>query len=98
MKDLKRIKAIAKDIISDREWVNDSHSESEHKGVVNGLESLVRHLETSDDTIEKDSVEEMVKEIRFYLLCFSDGSMRGDNLANAITEVINHYNLEDLNL
>tara|TARA_R110000796_G_scaffold18221_16_gene55322 strand:- start:401 stop:697 length:297 start_codon:yes stop_codon:yes gene_type:complete len=98
MKDLKRIKAIAKDIISDREWVNDSHSESEHKGVVHGLESLVRHLETSDDTIEKDSVEEMVKEIRFYLLCFSDGSMRGDNLANAITEVINHYNLEDLNL
>ena len=61
MKDLKRIKAIAKDIISDREWVNDSHSESEHKGVVNGLESLVRHLETSDDTIEKDSEQEEIE-------------------------------------
>ena len=98
MKDLKRIKAIAKDIISDREWVNDSHSESEHKGVVNGLESLVWRFETTDDTIEKDSVEEMVKEIRFHLLCFSDGTIDGDDLANAITEVINHYNLEDLNL
>ena len=42
---INRIKNIAKDIIADDEWVNDSHSASEHKGVIMGLELLVRHLE-----------------------------------------------------
>jgi hypothetical protein len=40
-----RIKNIAKDIIADDEWVNDSHTKSEHAGVKAGLEMLIRHLE-----------------------------------------------------
>tara|TARA_B100000768_G_scaffold174325_2_gene184492 strand:+ start:891 stop:1169 length:279 start_codon:yes stop_codon:yes gene_type:complete len=43
--DLNRIKKIAKDIISDDEWVNDSHSQAEHTGVKDGLMRLIRHLE-----------------------------------------------------
>tara|TARA_R100000935_G_scaffold58799_1_gene98041 strand:- start:325 stop:603 length:279 start_codon:yes stop_codon:yes gene_type:complete len=89
MKDLKRIKAIAKDIISDREWVNDSHSESEHKGVVNGLNALIHHIEMTDETDETNSEHEMIKEIRFHLLCFDDGTIDGNDLANGITEIIN---------
>ena len=41
---LEQIKNIAKDIKEDKEWVNDSHTFSEHKGVVSGLDGLVRHL------------------------------------------------------
>ena len=41
---IERIKNIAKDIIADDGWVNDSHSASEHKGVVMGLEMLITHL------------------------------------------------------
>jgi len=32
--ELDRIKRIAEDIISDDEWVNDSHSKAEHTGVI----------------------------------------------------------------
>ena len=39
-----QIKNIAKDIKEDKEWVNDSHTFAEHKGVVNGLDRLIRHL------------------------------------------------------
>ena len=42
---LDRIKNIAEDIIADDEWVNDSHTKSEHAGVKAGLEMLIRHLE-----------------------------------------------------
>ena len=47
---LARIKNIAEDIKSDREWVNDSHAEAEHRGICEGLDILIRHLEeTSND-------------------------------------------------
>ncbi len=42
---IEQIKRIADDIKADDEWVNDSHSAAEHKGVRMGLEMLVRHLE-----------------------------------------------------
>ena len=43
---IEQIKRIADDIKADDEWVNDSHSAAEHKGVRMGLEMLVRHLDT----------------------------------------------------
>ena len=42
---LERIKNIAKDIKSDDEWVNESHTKSEYVGICYGLNSLIRHLE-----------------------------------------------------
>ncbi len=42
---IERVKNIAEDIIADDEWVNDSHTKSEHAGVKAGLEMLIRHLE-----------------------------------------------------
>jgi hypothetical protein len=38
------IKNVMIDIISDDEWVNDSHTMSEHKGIVSGLNMLVNHF------------------------------------------------------
>lgn len=43
--DLKRIKNIAQDIISDDSWVNDSHSAAEHSGGQAALETLIKRLE-----------------------------------------------------
>ncbi len=51
--ELERIKRIAKDIISDDEWVNDSHSSAEHQGIKSGLDMLVTHLEQmEEDTLD----------------------------------------------
>ena len=47
---LNRIKRIAKDIKEDNEWVNDSHTKSEYKGVCDGLDRLVGHLYECDDS------------------------------------------------
>lgn len=41
---IERIRAIADDIIADDEWVNDSHSKSEHNGIIAGLQMLINHL------------------------------------------------------
>lgn len=38
------IKNVMIDIISDDEWVNDSKTMSEHKGIVSGLNMLVNHF------------------------------------------------------
>ena len=42
---LERIKKVAHDIKEDDSWVNDSESGAEYKGVVEGLDMLIRHLE-----------------------------------------------------
>ena len=42
---LERIKNIVIDIKADKEWVNDSHTQAEYKGVCDGLDRLVNHLE-----------------------------------------------------
>tara|TARA_R100000781_G_scaffold2691_2_gene4218 strand:+ start:209 stop:436 length:228 start_codon:yes stop_codon:yes gene_type:complete len=42
---LSKIKNIVTDIKNDDEWVNDSHSAYEHKGICDGLDRLVRHLQ-----------------------------------------------------
>ena len=49
---IEQVKKIAEDIKADDGWVNDSHSASEHKGVVMGLEMLVKHLEQLEDGTE----------------------------------------------
>lgn len=41
---IERIENIAQDIINDDEWVNDSHSSIEHKGIKDGLNRLIKHL------------------------------------------------------
>ena len=50
---LEQIKNIVIDIKSDDEWVNDSHTHAEYRGVCKGLDMLVEHLEelerNSDD-------------------------------------------------
>tara|TARA_Y100000114_G_scaffold19639_1_gene15687 strand:+ start:13 stop:171 length:159 start_codon:yes stop_codon:yes gene_type:complete len=46
---LKKIKNIADDIISDTEWVNDTHTEAEHNGIVDGLNRLIEHLEKTEN-------------------------------------------------
>ena len=46
---LEKIKNIAKDIKADSEWVNDSHSAFEHKGICDGLDRLVKHLTEIND-------------------------------------------------
>lgn len=42
---IERIKNIAEDIIADTEWINDTHTEAEHNGIVDGLNRLIKHLE-----------------------------------------------------
>ena len=42
---LERIKNRVLDIKSDDEWVNDSQTQAEYKGVCDGLDMLVEHLE-----------------------------------------------------
>jgi len=46
---IEQIKNIAEDIISDDEWVNDSHTQSEHLGIKAGLYALIHHLEEIDN-------------------------------------------------
>lgn len=55
---LETIKRIADDILSDVEWVNDSHSEAEYKGVKDGLNRLIRHIEYThnDDQLINDEL------------------------------------------
>ena len=48
---LEQIKNIVIDIKSDDEWVNDSQTQAEYKGVCDGLDMLFNHLEV----IERDS-------------------------------------------
>ena len=54
---LDRIKNIAEDIIADDEWVNDSHTKSEHEGIKAGLYALIHHLEETqkEDEWEKQA-------------------------------------------
>ena len=53
---LERIKKVAQDIKDDESWVNDSHSSAEHKGIVDGLDMLIEHLE--EDTEYGEDYEE----------------------------------------
>jgi len=44
------LKKVVADIKANDEWVNDSHTKAEHRGVCNGLDMLVRHFEEEGDT------------------------------------------------
>lgn len=46
---LKRIRRIADDIKLDKEWVNDSHSYHEYKGMCYGIDRIIKHLEEIDE-------------------------------------------------
>ena len=48
---IERIKNIAEDIIADDEWVNDSHTQSEHAGIKAGLYALIHHLEEVEEEL-----------------------------------------------
>ena len=49
---LEKIKMISIDIISDDEWVNDSLTMAEHRGIVSGLNMLINHLtELENETV-----------------------------------------------
>ena len=64
---LQKIKNIAKDIKEDKEWVNDSHTFSEHKGICDGLDRLVRHLtevEITNEIIELKTQKTQTQEIK----------------------------------
>ena len=43
---IEQIELIAHRIKSDDEWVNDSHSFIEHKGICYGLNTLIKQLKT----------------------------------------------------
>ena len=60
---LETIKRIAHDIISDVEWVNDSHSEAEHLGVQRGLNMLIRHLEEINQE-RKPNARDLMKQLQ----------------------------------
>ena len=51
-----RIKNISEDIKADKEWINDSESKAEHRGICRGLDLLINHLEEGD---EWDMLEEV---------------------------------------
>ena len=53
---VEEIKNIAREIILDnQEWVNDSHTESEHHGIVVGLYELIEKLGgTTDDMLHSN--------------------------------------------
>jgi len=51
---IQKIKNIAQDIKADNEWVNDSHSAFEHKGICDGLDRLVRHLTEINNEASSD--------------------------------------------
>jgi DNA-directed RNA polymerase subunit F len=50
---IKQIENIINDISSDREWVNDSETASEYKGVVAGLERLNNHIQELKQNIDE---------------------------------------------
>ena len=62
---LETIKRIAHDIISDVEWVNDSHSEAEHLGVQRGLNMLIRHLEEINQE-RKPNARDLMKQLQLH--------------------------------
>lgn len=45
---IKRIKSISKDILEDRSWIQDSHDQREWIGMHNALDSLITHLEETE--------------------------------------------------
>jgi hypothetical protein len=54
---LETIKRVTDDILSDVEWVNDSHSEAEYEGIKGGLNRLIRHIEETNQYNDLKEVE-----------------------------------------
>ena len=70
---LTQIKNIVSDIKSDDEWVNDSHSGAEYKGVKSGLDMLVKHLEeleknkADDKETYVNEAMNMLEDVGYYI-------------------------------
>lgn len=60
---IEKIKRIAEDIKSDKEWVNDSHTAAEYEGVKSGLDMLVRHLEETKEETKTAHNSNQMKDI-----------------------------------
>jgi hypothetical protein len=70
---LDRIVAIANDLKNDTEWVNDSHSEYEHRGVVHGLDRLISHLKEIKATdVERFNKIKLAKKRELWFNLFVD--------------------------
>lgn len=53
---IEKIKKLTKEIIVDNEeWVNDSHTESEHHGIVVGLYELIEKLGGTTDDMSRSN-------------------------------------------
>ena len=95
---LQRIKNIAQDIKEDKEWINDSHTQSEYTGICDGLDRLIHHLEETKD-IEQDM---FLKNSGWKSLVTKDGfawfgGKSHYNLVNHLPEdEIEDVNLEDI--
>ena len=61
---IEQLKNIIDDIISDKEWVNDSESAAEYKGVVAGLQILYNHIQElkQNEMSEPEKTLELIKE------------------------------------
>jgi hypothetical protein len=53
--ELELIKSIIRDIKNDKDWVNDSESRAEYRGICDGLDRLVRHIEELCDENNKQT-------------------------------------------
>ena len=51
--ELELIKSIIRDIKNDREWVNDSESSTEYRGICDGLDRLVRHIHATEGVYDE---------------------------------------------
>ena len=87
MINLTRIKSIVEDIVSDDEWVNDSHSSAEHKGIISGLNMLVKHLEETEcSECEKEENQWLNSYVDFvesqFIKVHNSACEHADNLEN----------------
>ena len=65
--DIKRLKNIARDIINDDSWVNDSHTKAEHNGIRNGLERLLNHLVETNEPSNTEMILELFNNFVDYI-------------------------------
>jgi len=91
---LQQIKNICTDIKSDDEWVNDSHTSAEHKGVICGLDQLVRHLEEvkpKETDVNILFVQELLDDLVW------DAQRMSRSGRATLNALLKHFNMEPLN-
>lgn len=91
---LQQIKNICTDIKSDDEWVCDSHDSAEHKGIIYGLDQLVKHLEEVSPK-ETDVNILFVKEQLVDLIW--DAQRMSSSGRETLNALLKHFKMEPLN-